>query len=74
MIFVCLDLSADGVVTARAVGHPDEVIEAFHSVSSLLLGTKGAWRMTEVKGVCADDTPFESDMTWYLTSKLKNKL
>jgi len=71
MIFQDLTLLETGELQAVAEGHPTDVVEAFHSVCSALLSGKGAWRMTEIHGVCSDEETLDSKMVWTLHAKLK---
>jgi hypothetical protein len=72
MVFLSLHLDEDiGEVKAKAQGHADEVISAFHSLASLILSSRGAWRITHVYGEIYDTTPLDSDMEWILVAKLK---
>lgn len=73
MIFGDLKLSKDGVVTASAKGHPSDVHTEFHKVCQLLLGSRGAWRVTDVTGTCPDETELDSDMRWVLIAKSKDR-
>jgi hypothetical protein len=74
MIFYSLILTENGVITAKAEGHADEVVKVFREVSSLLLSPKGPWRMTEVKGTISDGAEMDSEMEWTLSAKSKNAL
>lgn len=70
-MFSSLILTENGTITAKAQGHPTDVIKDFHSVCSLLLGHRGAWRITDVDGICPDEEFFDSEMNWTLVAKLK---
>lgn len=73
MIFCKLELSEDGQVTASAKGHGTEVLKAFHEVCTLLLGSRGAWRITDVTGACPDEAELDSDMRWMLIAAAKDR-
>lgn len=73
MIFRSLNLTKDGYVMAEAKGHPTAVVEAFWKVSDLLLGGRGRWRITEVRGFCTNDNDLDSEMEWVLHANLKEK-
>lgn len=70
-MFKFLNLSEDGVVSAKATGHPTDVLAEFHGVCTLLLGGRGAWRITEVGGTCSDEMFHDSEMEWILLAKVK---
>lgn len=71
MIFHSLALNNEGMVTASAEGHANEVVEDFHSVCSLLLAARGPWRITQVVGACEEGTELDSEMQWTLIAKVK---
>lgn len=71
MIFHSVIMTETGKLTAKAVGHPTEVIKEFHTLASLLLSSRGPWRITQVEGVCDEDTPHDSNMGWQLEADLK---
>lgn len=73
MIFCILDLSKDGVVTATAKGHATDVVNRFRDVAELLLGSRGAWRITNVVGTCPENDRLDSDMEWVLIAKSKDR-
>lgn len=73
MIFGVLTLSEDGVVEATAKGHANEVVAKFHEVATILLSSRGPWRMTEIYGVIPPDTQLDSDMSWKLVAKSKDR-
>ncbi len=71
MLFQNLTMDDEGRVEANAQGHPTEVVEAFHAICTKLLSDRGAWRITEVNGICKDEEGLDSDMQWVLVAKLK---
>lgn len=71
MIFNSLTLAPTGTLSARAEGHPTEVVSAFHSAATLLLSERGPWRITKVEGRCEDGENLDSKMEWILEAKLK---
>ena len=74
MTFHTLTLTDKGIVSAKAEGHPTDVIEKFHSVASLLLSGQGPWRITKITGrISATSSYLDSQMLWELEAKLKVK-
>lgn len=73
MIFCELKLSEDGTVTAVAKGHPTQVVEKFQAVASLLLSSRGAWRITYMEGQAPPDMDLYSDMRWNLVATAKDR-
>lgn len=73
MYFVDLALSDDGTLTAKAKGHPTEVMDTFHAVCVMLLSSRGAWRITSVNGMAPRSIALDSDMLWYLVAKSKDR-
>jgi hypothetical protein len=72
MKFESLIMTENGVITAKAVGHPTEVVSSFRDACELLLASRGPWRITRIEGLAADDDHLDSDMSWQLEAKTKS--
>jgi len=61
----------DGLVEAKAEGHPTDVINEFHEMCSVLLSPYGPWRISQVHGTFRENTDLDSKMRWQLTGMTK---
>ena len=71
MVFVSLIMTENGVITAKAIGHPTDVAGAFREACQMLLFTRGPWRITEMTGKCSDDETLDSEMIWTMEARTK---
>lgn len=72
-MFITLLLNRSNVVSATATGHASEVVNEFHEICQILLGGRGAWRITKVEGIIKASEPLDSKMTWSLKAQLKSQ-